>query len=428
MKTSLVRAALAVCLLSSASVLMGAIPTTALAAAQSAAPAPPLVSKPVGLILDAARKLMVAGDYATAKATVLQAQALPGRTPIDDYEIDNFLGNIAIKLNDHPTADVEFETMAESPVIPDSDKPATLRIATLLANEAHHFDKAIKYGAAFLALGGPPDDLVLATMSEAYYYTNDFANAETYGKKAIAAAPAGKAPNQSALEVIFGSQVKLKREADALVTLETLVTYYDDPADWGQLINTALATRGIKDIDALFLYRLGFATKASNSGADYGLIATLAVSIGYPVEAQAVMDEGLATGKLNNSGKTAAQLADVRSRAAKDRASIASFDAMAAKSATGELDVKLAEDYYGYGRYADAEAAARRGIGKDGPKTDLNEANMVLGMSLAMEGKGADAVAAFNNVKSNSAAMMKAQHLWILYAGRKIAPATASKP
>ena len=82
--------------------------------------------------------------------------------------------------------------------MPDADKHATLRIATLLSNEAKHYDKAIKYAQAFIALKGPPDDLVLATMAQSYYYLNDFANAESDGTKAIAATPAGKAPNRGA--------------------------------------------------------------------------------------------------------------------------------------------------------------------------------------------------------------------------------------
>jgi len=425
MRTSLFRAALTSCLLGSATFAIGAFATSAVAAEKPAAPAVPIVSKPVGVLLDAAKKLMIANDFVTAKATVTQALAVPNRTPIDDYEIDNFLGNIAIKLNDHPTADTMFETMAESPVIPEADKPATFRIATLLANEAKHFDKAIKYGHAFIALGGPPDDLVLSTMSQSYYFTNDFANAETFANQSIAATAPGKVPNQSAYQVLLGSQIKLKKEAAAIGTLEKMATYYNDPADWGQLID-ASSTIKMKPIELLFFYRLRLATRASASGEEYSAMADIPLSIGYPAEAQAILELGLATGKLSNSGKTAAKLADARSRTVKDRAGLASFDAMATKSATGELDVKLAEAYFGYGRYADAEAAARRAIGKDGAKTDLGEANMVLGMALALEGKSADALAAFNSVKGGSAALMKAQHLWSLYAGRKTTTAAAT--
>ena len=418
MRKSLVRAALAVCLLGSAGLMTATLSTVAQAESG------PVVSKPVGVFLAAAQKLMVAGDFVTAKATVQQAQALPDKTAVDDYEINNFLGNISIKLNDHPSADVAFEAMAESAVIPDADKPATFRIATLLSNEAKHFDKAIKYGQAFIALKGPPDDLVLATMAQSYYYLNDFANAESFGTQAIAATPAGKASNQTAYEVVFGSQVKQKKNADALKTLELLVTNFSDPGDWSQLIDASFASKGMKDIDALFFYRLRIATKATSSGDDYSVYATLALQIGYPAEAEAALQAGIGAGKLSNSGKTATQLGEARSRVAKDRATLPSFDSTATKSPNGELDVKLAETYYGYGRYADAEAAARRGLGKGGAKTDTNEANMLVGMSLAMQGKNSDALTAFNNVRGGSPSMTRAAHLWSLYAGRKVTTAT----
>jgi hypothetical protein len=49
---------------------------------------------------------------------------------------------------------------------------------------------------------------------------------------------------------------------------------------------------------------------------------------------------------------------------------------------------------------------------------------MVLGMALALQGKNTDALAAFNNVKGGSVSMMRAQHLWSLYAGRRAAAPT----
>jgi tetratricopeptide (TPR) repeat protein len=425
MKSNFVRAAIVACLLGSVGVC-GLLSFPAVAADKPATPPPPpAVSKDVGKILDAARKLMIAGDFTTAKSTVLQARDVPNRTAIDDFEINNFLGNIAIKLNDHPTAEVAFSAMAESPDIPETERAATFRIAALLATEQKHFDKGIKYANAYIALGGPPDDSVLASLSEAYYYTNDFANAEITAKKAIAAAEPGKPPNQNALTVAFGAEVKLKKQDDAVKTLEQMVDYYGKPDDWGQLIRSAFGISGIKQLDDLNLFRLELATKASMESADYDTIAQLAIQMGYPVEAQAALEAGLSAGKISNSGKTAATLANARTRAAKDRATLASFEATAAKSPNGELDIKLAQTYFGYGRYADAVTAARRGLSKGGAKADPNEANMVIGMALAMQGNSADAQAALNNVKGTPATAHVA-HLWSLYAGHKSATAAAT--
>jgi tetratricopeptide (TPR) repeat protein len=425
MKTNFVRAAIVACLLGSAGMGYALLSFPAAAADKPAAPTEPKVSPDVSKLLGATKKLIDAGDFTTAKATVLQAKALPNRTGIDDFEINNFIGNIAIRQNDHAAAEVAFSAMADSPDMPDSQKAATLRIAALLSTEARHFDKGIKYANAYIALGGPPDDSVLASLSEAYYYTNDFANAEITAKKAIAAAEPGKPPNQNALTVAFGAEVKLKKQDDAVKTLEQMVDYYGKPDDWGQLIRSAFGISGIKQLDDLNLFRLELATKASMESADYDTIAQLAIQMGYPVEAQAALEAGLSAGKISNSGKTAATLANARTRAAKDRATLASFEATAAKSPNGELDIKLAQTYFGYGRYADAVTAARRGLSKGGAKADPNEANMVIGMALAMQGNSADAQAALNNVKGTPATAHVA-HLWSLYAGHKSATAAAT--
>jgi hypothetical protein len=204
-----------------------------------------------------------------------------------------------------------------------------------------------------------------------------------------------------------------------------MVDYYGKPDDWAQLIRAALGTPTIKQSDDLNLFRLELVTKASAESEDYGTMASVAIQLGYPVEAQAAFEAGLASGKISNSGKTAAALANARARAAKDRGTLASFETTAAKSPNGELDIKLAQTYFGYGRYADVVTAARRGLGKGGAKTDANEANTLIGMALAMQGNTAEAQTALSSVKG-SPAMVKVAHLWSLYAGRKYATAAAA--
>ena len=423
MKTRFVRAALAVCLFGSAAVLAT---MSSVSPAVAAEPAGPKVSPPVGKLLTGAKKLMEAKDYAGAMVLIKQAQALPDQSPIDTYEINNFVAITAFSLNDHATADTAFEAMADSPAMPDAEKSGTLHNAALFATEAKHYDKAIKYAKALIAMGGPADPAVLGVLSQAYYFTNDFSNAEAAALQSIASTAPGAAPNRGALAIALSSELKQKKQDEAFKTLETVVTYYDESDQWAQLIDVSLGTKGIKDLDALNLYRLKIAAKGASAPDDFTVMAALALQNGYPVEAQAVLEAGIAAGKVTNSGNAGQQLADARGRAAKDRATLSSFEAAAVKSPNGELDVKLAETLYGYGRYADAVTAARRGLGKGGAKTDANEANMVIGMALAMQGNGTDALAALDNVKNGSPAVMRVQHLWSLYAGRKYATAPAA--
>jgi tetratricopeptide (TPR) repeat protein len=420
MNMRFVRAALAACLLGSAAIIAVGVPL-APAYAKSSGPS---VSAPVAKLLQPAQKAMQANDFKTAMDLIKQAQALPDQTPFDTFTINNFLANAAIGMKDYATADTAYEAMADSSALPDEEKAQTFHNATLLAAQAKHYDKAIKYGEAYLALG-TQDPQIIGVMAQAYYFQNDFANAQTMAKKALDATPPGQAPNLGALEIMLSAQVKAKQQDQAIATLEQIVTYYDDPEDWGQLIGVSLGAKGIKDYEALDISRLRTPTHATTSGEDYSIWGSLALGLSLPVEADAAFQAGLSSGKLTASGKTGQQIATARSGAATDRKTISQFDATARKSANGDLDAKLADTYFGYGRYDDAVAAARRAMQKGG-KVDQNQMNMVIAMSLAMKGDNAGANAALGAIKSPSAGMARAQHIWQLFINRKTSTAAAT--
>ncbi|HJW42048.1 MAG TPA: tetratricopeptide repeat protein, partial [Rhizomicrobium sp.] len=115
-----------------------------------------------------------------------------------------------------------------------------------------------------------------------------------------------------------------------------------------------------------------------------------------------------------------------RAAEARDRAVFPQYENVAKKGG-GDLMLKLAESYYGYGRYADAEATARDALAKGGPRMDPNEAKMLIGESLMMQGKTADAVTAFNSLSNPSPGYAKAQHIWLLFANRKYDASTPSQ-
>jgi len=413
------RAGLLACAMASAAaVALSASPAMAAAAA---APAGPSVSAPVGKLLGPAKKALDAKQYQETLDLAKSAQALPDLTDGDKFVINQFIGAAAVGLKDYATADTAFEAMADSPALPDAMKQGTYHDALLLANQAKHLDKAIKYGEAYLALTpANPDHTAIGSLAQAYYSNGNYDKAESTAQKAIDLTPAGTPPDRAALQVVAFSQLKQKKQDAALLTFEKTVAYYDDKDEWGDLIDFSVAIKGIKDIEALHIFRLRLATHAAGHPDDFGAGSQIAMTAGYPVEAQAFLDAGKDSGLVPGGGPT---YGTVKTRATQDRSILESFAAIAHKQATGENDVKLAETLYGYGRYAEAEAAAREALAKGGPKVDRNETNMVLGESLAMQGKNADAVTTFNAVSNPSPGWAKAQHLWLLYANRAYATA-----
>jgi hypothetical protein len=415
MKTSFVPAVFAALLLCStaASAQMGSG-----APAGDAKPAGK-VSKAVAKPLSQAQKLMNSGDLQGSLAAVKEAQAVPDRTPFDDYEINQFLGFISIKLNDHPTADTAFEAMADSPALPDADKNNIVHNALLLSSEAKHYQKTIAYGQVLDAMNA----LNLETATQvaiAYYNTGDQAHAQQYAQKGIDfAKAAGQQPDQSLLQIVMNAQAGQHDEAGAERTLEQLVQTSGDPKALSQLIDVSLSTAGMNEIYFLDLMRLKYLAHIM-APEDYGQLGNQAYLQGYPEEAVTVLQQG---------GKGGETLRKSRADAATDERGLAGAAASAAKARSGLEDIKLAEDYWGYGRFADAEAAARRAVGKGGIK-DPAEGLLTLGMTLVAQGKYDEAIQTLGQVGGNQAAK-KTAHLWSVYAQLKkgsAAPAAAPAP
>ncbi|HEX3809807.1 MAG TPA: hypothetical protein VHW02_08890 [Rhizomicrobium sp.] len=370
------------------------------------------VSSAVGKPLQDAITAAQAKDFQGALAKIKEAQAVPSPSDFDTYKINQVLAFIEVNLKDYVAADTAYEGAADSPAIPDEDKPQILHDALLLSAQQKHWDKTVKYGQQLEALNKLDDELE-SDMAVAYYSLNDKANATKYAQMSVAAAKAaGKQPQQSALQITLNGQASSNNQAGAEQTLEQLAMQYNSPDAWGQLIDVGFGAKGMNDITAIDLYRLKFTTKAMK-GDDAKLAGRLANQIGFFGDAVAFLSQG-------GGG---ADLSKARSDAAKDQASLTSQIAQA-KKGNGEVAVKVAEGLYGYGRFAEAEALARDAMSKNGMKYPY-EAPLLVGMSLVGQGKFADAVQAFGQVSGGEAAQ-KVAHLWTLYAQRQTSGAPAA--
>lgn len=376
------------------------------------------VSQAVGKPLSEAATAMKANDFTTALAKVKEAQAVATRTPFEDYTIAQFLGNIYIGQKDYKNAEGAFETMASSPGLPDKDKSGVLTTVIQLAVNNSDWPVVMQYAEQLQAIGPLPDNVVEPT-AVAYYNSGKLDKALALAKQGIATAQAaGKPPPQSLMDIVTRSQLKSNDTAGAQKTLEGLAQTYGEPNDWAQLIDLSFSSlKNLNDLQALYLYRLRVVTNATTSLDDYAIMANITTKAGYPGETVAFLEHGMSAGVVKGGDKAGAQLGTARAKEAEDQKSLPAFAKAAEARKSGDFDVKLAEAYYGYARYAEAEAAAQRAITKGGMK-DAGEAQMVLGMSLVGEGKAADASAAFAKV-GGSANNQAIAHLWTLYAERK---------
>ena len=224
-----------------------------------------------------------------------------------------------------------------------------------------------------------------------------------------------ESPTMMRWETLISAQVKLKDEAGAEQTLEMRVAAYNDPEDWTQMIDITMGTKGLRDVDAVYLGRLLFATGAKVSSQDATIVGQTASKLTFFGDAVNAQQHG-GTG-----------FADPVARADADKKTIQAQIAAGQKQG-GQYNVKLAEALYSYGMYPEAEAAARLAQTKGGA-TDPSEAPMVIGMAEVGQGKYTDAVASFGQVTGGSPATPRIARLWSDYAKIKAsppAPATAA--
>jgi len=395
-----------------AALLMAAASLAVLASSPAAA-APMKLTTAVNNALAEEQKAEAKGDLEAAKAALDKAKAVANLTDNDKYMINRVAINVGIKSNDHAAAAAAAEAAADSPVMPEEEKAQITRLALILANEQKHTDKALAYAKAMDATN-PTDPGVLSQITVAYYNAKDFAAAKGVLQKQIAAEKAaGKQPSRDTLQNLLDVEVAEKDEAGAESTLEQLVAQYNDPKDWTQMIDVAISSKGIRDLDVIWLGRLLFQVGATASQQDSNLFGSTASHSAFYGDALVAQQHG-GTG-----------FPDPTARAEADKKTMPQQIAAGQKQ-NGQYNVKLAEALYSYSMYPQAEAAAKLAMTKGG-MTDPSEAPMVLGQALVAQGKYDEAVTAFGQVQGGGPATARITRLWTDYAKiKQNPPATAS--
>lgn len=393
-------------------------------------PKGPTISSSIAKPMQAAQKALQDKDWATALASLKEAQATSGLKDYDLYIINRFSGIAEYQL--HQTADAanSMTAAAESPAVPDSERSDVLRLAIELQNDASNYAKVVEL-AKLAETQNINDPTVSSVVAIAYQNQKDYADAAIYAQKAIDQSnAAGKAPDHSNYQILLLNAATQHDLAAETKILEKLANLYGEPADWGNLIDIALGSlntpnKGNRELAALFLYRLRIVTKAETSADDYMLAAEIAMDekgVDSPGDAQRVLQAGIDSGVLSQS-KAGAALAQANAKAKTDEAGLPTVEKLAAKQATGVGDVSAAEGYYGYGRYADSERVAKLAVSKNGPKQI--EALMVLGCAQVGQGEDDAAAQTFAQVKGDPA-MERVAYLWTLYTTRKYGTTAAA--
>ena len=347
-----------------------------------------------------------ANDVASIPAKVAAAQAV-ARTKEDRYIIAQLQLKAALAAKDNVAIGAAIDAIAASNYV---DAP---RVAQLYRSLGSTFMTAKQYDQAAAALDkaiaaepGNTDGLIMLAETR---------NAQ--GRKAEAVATfqrviqATTAAGQKPREEIYKRTVSLAYEGklgSAPELARQWVAAYPSPDSWR---NAIAIYRNLTRPDVegtLGLLRLMQAAGALNGAADYSLFATAAADQSNFVEAQAVLDAGIAAKQVDPANPLVRDI--VAGLKTKPKTTAADLDAAIKMAQNANALVRIGDRYYGLGQYAKAAELYRSALSKGG--ADANIANLHLGMALARAGDKAGATAAFNAVTGPRADIAK---YWLLY-------------
>jgi tetratricopeptide (TPR) repeat protein len=401
--------ALALGVLSSASMLAPSV----LHAAETANK---ITTKAVAEPMKKAQEAIAKKQWDTAVAEIKKAQAVEKKTPFEAYQIDEFLGYVLIQQKKYQEAAPVYERTLNSGFLPEGQVDDRTKTLATLFFQTKDYRKAAEW--AKKSVDRRPDQEDMGVMvAQSYYLMNDFPNAASAMTKIIRnAEKAGRTPPENWLQIVLSSHFKADNKDGVAAALKDIVRYYPNAEYWENLLDI-YRRKTTDDRVILGYYRLMDEVGALKDKGDIVEMAQLAMDAGVPGEAQEVVERNIQSGTLKSDDKTEQGrydrlLSGAKKQATTDRASLPQLAKEAEKATQGQADVALGHAYLTYDQFDEAITALQRGI-KKGGVTDMDEAQVLLGIALLKKGQKDQARQAFNAVKDGSK-WNDLSDLWVL--------------
>ncbi|PHV07570.1 hypothetical protein CSQ96_10300 [Janthinobacterium sp. BJB412] len=411
--------------------------SSASAAEKAAAPAPeapkPDTVRPeIYKLIDPAqiKDLMTAKNYTEVQSRLDQAEAMPNKTPYEDFVLNRMRVALGSSTNNNAMAMPALEAVINSGKLPSVDQVQFIQALGNMYYNAKDYPKAIVWFSRYQTESGDTKT-VRPYILRAMFFNNDFANVKTEVEKDLAAAKAaGTRPAIELLQLQANVGAKTKDTALYLVAIEGLVTYYPTEAYWTDLLSR---TQGKASYASqrfqLDMLRLQKTVLSKMAAEDYTDLAELALQAGFFVEAKKAVDAGFEAGELG-TGPNAAKhkkLRDTANKGAADDAkTIASGEAAAAKSKDGVGLVNLGYAYVTMDQFDKGLELMEKGIAK-GVLKNPEDAKLRLAYAYAMAGKKAEAVKALSAVQGADGRNDLARY-WLIWLNRAETNAPAAAP
>ena len=363
-------------------------------------PVRPEIGKP----LQAARDLIKAQKFKDALVKLHEVEAVPNRTPYENFLLEQMRASAASQAGDYETAIKAFTALINSGRLSEADQAKYAASLAGLYYRAKDFTNAATWANRALK-SNPNDSTMRELMIQSYFQAGDFATASKEALADIQAAEkAGITPPEAKLQLLANVAARSGGsggdKSAYLAALERLVTYYPKREYWADLLRRIDSKPGFSNRLNLELYRLRAATKTLSTANDYTEMAQLALQEQQAVEAKKILDEGFATGVLGKGAEAERQkrlLALAAQKATEAPTDLKAAEAEAVSAKDGAPLVRIGLAYTAMGEYDKGIGLIQQGINKGGLK-HKDEATLQLGIALTRAGQKGRAATVFKSV------------------------------
>ena len=296
-----------------------------------------------------------------------------------------------------------LDALIASPSTPAADKGRYVYRRGLIAYDGKQWPTAIQYLNQAKQLGYTDPDLDLR-LTNAKINSGDVAGGLVDLESTVnAQTAAGTKPGEDLFRVGIARANAAKLGPQTVSWMQKYVTAYPTQKNWRDVIVTyglaGNSTIRPSDPQKLDLFRLLRYTRSLADQNDYIEYAQLLQKRGFPQEAQAVLKEGVANGRIPASNTEAKAMQAEVAGAVRLEGSLDPLAKRAQAAADGKLAATTADAYVGSDQFAPAIALYRTALQKGG--VDAAEVNTRLGIALARSGDKAGAKAAFAAVQGD---------------------------
>ncbi|RZA32076.1 MAG: hypothetical protein EOP92_27910 [Lysobacteraceae bacterium] len=363
------------------------------------------------------KPLIDAKNFTEVQNRITQAEAMPNRTPYEDYVINRMKLSLALGSENNAAAMPVMEAILASGRLAPAEQLTYYQALGDANFNAKNYAKAIEWYTRYTKEGGDASKVQRA-MTLAQVNSGNFGGAKgTLMANIEAAKKAGQKPTENDLRLLGQEANKAKDTEAYMFALENLVQYYPTDDFWIDLLNRGVGRKAGFD-EATYgaaMLRLEMAAVKQMPPEHYTYLAEVALRDGFPAEAKSVLDAGFAAGVLGK-GSDAKTHTALRSKATKqaadDAKTIASGEASAAKAKTGAGLVNLGWAYATMDQADKGIGFIQQGIAKGGLKAP-DEAKLRLGMAQVRAGKKAEAIQTFQGITGKGGAADLAKY-WVL--------------